>query len=124
MEILHIISLTEGEGVDVICIVMTYKKNSDVKEVKQFSTYQLTLINACLQGHYHGFVTGATEVIYSDSGRLPSDALQQITARGLADPTPHSSSLSPSLTPTQLTPTDWSQHPATDITQGLFAKLS
>ncbi len=32
------------------------------------------------QGHYQGFVTGATEVIYSDSGRLPSDALQQITA--------------------------------------------
>lgn len=80
MEILHIISLNEGEGVDVMCNVMTYKTNSDIKEVKQFTTYQLTLINACLQGHYQGFVTGATEVIYSDSGRLPSDALQQITA--------------------------------------------
>lgn len=32
------------------------------------------------QGHYQSFVTGATEVIYSDSGRLPSDAPQQITA--------------------------------------------
>lgn len=28
-----------------------------------------------MQGNYQGFVTGATEVIYSDSGQLPSDAL-------------------------------------------------
>lgn len=27
------------------------------------------------EGHYQVFVTGATEVIYSDSGQLPSDAL-------------------------------------------------
>lgn len=32
------------------------------------------------QGYYHGFVTGATKVIYSESGQLPSDAPQQITA--------------------------------------------
>lgn len=42
---------------------------------------RMTATQMCLQiiqGHYQGFVTGATAVIYKDFGQLPSDA--QITA--------------------------------------------
>lgn len=40
-----------------------------------------SLISVGVNVHrYRSFVTGATEVIYSDSGQLPSDAPRQITA--------------------------------------------
>lgn len=57
-------------------------QTSDRKVVKQ----RISLIKGTgtflqiIQKHYQGFVTGATEVIYTNSGQLPSDALQQITA--------------------------------------------
>lgn len=61
------------------------------------------MINVCLsrsdaltQRHYQRFVTGATEVINSHSGWLPSDALQQIPAWGLARSPSAANNLSPS----------------------------